>query len=152
MTNQDDIILKPSVLFAFLKILPLLTLALMFLFLAWKLSPYFIVFGIAMAGFAWYRLLFIRNCEYLVGKEYIRISRGIFFKRIDQVEMYRVEDYIITQSFLLQMFRIMEITLKSTDPENPVIWLRGIPLSDLIETIRERVQKARKENRIVELN
>jgi hypothetical protein len=46
----------------------------------------------------------------------------------------------------------MDVTLKSTDPENPVIWLRGIPLSDIIETIRERVQEARKINKIVELN
>jgi uncharacterized membrane protein YdbT with pleckstrin-like domain len=144
--------LKPSVIFAFIKVLPLLTLALTFLFLAWKLSPYFIVFGIAVAGFAWYRILFLRSWEYLIGKEYIKISRGIFFKRIDQVEMYRVKDYIVTQSFILQIFRIMDVTLKSTDPENPVIWLRGIPLSDIIETIRERVQEARKINKIIELN
>lgn len=152
MTHQDDIMLKPSVIFAFIKVLPLLTLALTFLFLAWKLSPYFIVFGIAVAGFAWYRILFLRSWEYLIGKEYIKISRGIFFKRIDQVEMYRVKDYIVTQSFILQIFRIMDVTLKSTDPENPVIWLRGIPLSDIIETIRERVQEARKINKIIELN
>jgi uncharacterized membrane protein YdbT with pleckstrin-like domain len=152
MTHQDDILLKPSVIFAFIKVLPLLTLALTFLFLAWKLSPYFIVFGIAVAGFAWYRILFLRSWEYLIGKEYIKISSGIFFKRIDQVEMYRVKDYIVTQSFILQIFRIMDVTLKSTDPENPVIWLRGIPLSDIIETIRERVQEARKINKIIELN
>ncbi|SHM92431.1 PH domain-containing protein [Mucilaginibacter sp. OK098] len=152
MTHQDDIMLKPSVIFSFIKVLPLLALALTFLFLAWKLSPYFIVFGIAVTGFAWYRVLFLRNCIYLIGKEYIKISRGIFFKRIDQVEMYRVKDYIVTQSFVLQIFRLMDVTLKSTDPENPVIWLRGIPLSDLIETIRERVQEARKINKIIELN
>lgn len=152
MTHQDDIRIKPSVLFAFLKILPLLALALTFLFLACRLSPYFIVFGITVSGFAWYRVLFLRNCEYFIGKEYIRISRGIFFKRIDQVEMYRVKDYIITQSLVLQIFCLMDVTLKSTDPENPVIWMRGIPLSDIIEIIRERVQEARHVNNIVELS
>ena len=152
MNHQDDITLKPTVIFSFIKVLPLLALALTFLFLACKLSPYFGVFGIAVTGFAWYRILFLRNCQYLIGKEYIKISKGIFFKRIDQIEMYRVKDYIVTQSFVLQIFRLMDVTLKSTDPENPVIWLRGIPLSDIIETIRERVQEARKINKIVELN
>ena len=152
MNHQDDITLKPTVIFSFIKVLPLLALALTFLFLACKLSPYFVVFGIAVTGFAWYRILFLRNCQYLIGKEYIKISKGIFFKRIDQIEMYRVKDYIVTQSFVLQIFRLMDVTLKSTDPENPVIWLRGIPLSDIIETIRERVQEARKINKIVELN
>src|SRR5438874_1000028 len=116
MTHQDDILLKPSVLFAFLKIWPLLALVLTFLFLAWKLSPYFIVLGIAVAGFACYQVLFLRNCEYLIGKEYIRICRGIFYKRIDHVEMYRVKDYIVTQSIVLQIFRLMDVTLKTTDP------------------------------------
>ncbi|SEN02406.1 PH domain-containing protein [Mucilaginibacter gossypiicola] len=152
MTHQDDIKLKPSVIFAFIKVLPLLALALTFLFLAWQLSAYFIVFSLAFTGLAWYRVLYLRNYEYLIGKEYIRISRGIFFKRIDQVEMYRIKDYIITQSFILQIFRLMDVTLKSTDIENPVIQLRGISLSDIIETIRERVQDARKINKIIELN
>lgn len=152
MTHQNDILLKPSVIFAFIKVLPLIALALTFLFLAWKLSPYFIVFGIIVTGFAWYRIIFLRNCEYLIAEEYVRISRGIFFRRIDQVEMYRIKDYVITRPFILQVFRLMEVTLKSTDPENPVIWLRGIPLSDIIETIRERVQKARMTNKIYELN
>jgi hypothetical protein len=46
----------------------------------------------------------------------------------------------------------MDVTLKSTDPENPVIWLRGIPESDIIDTIRDHVQDARQHNRIYEIN
>lgn len=84
--------------------------------------------------------------------EYIRVTRGIFFKRIDQVELFRVKDYIITQSFLLQVFKLMYLTLKSTDPENPVIRFAGIPESDITDTIRDRVLAARKHNNIYELN
>lgn len=123
-----------------------------FLFLAWRLSLYFIGFGIVVAGTAWYRILYLRNFQYLISSEHIRISLGIFFKRMDQVELYRVKDYIVTQSFVLQLFRLMNVTLKSTDPENPVISFIGVPYSDLIETIRERVQEARRVNKIVELN
>lgn len=152
MTQQNDILLKPSMIFGFLKITPLLLLAVIFVFLAWRLSPYFINFGIAIAGIAWYRILYLRNCQYLISSEYIRISRGIFFKRIDQVELYRVKDYIVTQPLAFQVFRLMNVILKSTDPENPVISLMGVPYSDLIEIIRERVQEARRINKIVELN
>lgn len=152
MNHQDDILLKPTMVFAFIKTLPLLLLSLTFLFLAWKLSPYFIVFAIAVTGIAWYRMLFLRNCEYRIGLEYIQITTGIFFKRVDQVEMFRIKDYVITRSLLLQLFRLMDVMLISTDSETPIVWLRGIPLSDIIETIRERVQEARKSNKIVELN
>ncbi|BAU51979.1 PH domain-containing protein [Mucilaginibacter gotjawali] len=152
MMQNDDVLLRPAMLFAFLKALPMILLAIIFLLLAWWLSPYFILFSLAICGAAWYRLLYIRSFQYLITAEYIRITRGIFFKRIDQVEMYRVKDYIITQSFILQLFRLMYLTLKSTDPENPVVLLQGIPESDITDTIRDRVQEARKDNNIYELN
>jgi uncharacterized membrane protein YdbT with pleckstrin-like domain len=152
MTQNDEILLRPAMLFAFLKALPLIMLAITFLLLAWWLSPYFILFSLAVCGAAWYRLLYIRSFHYLITKEYIRINRGIFFKRVDQVEMFRVKDYIITQSFVLQIFKLMDLTLKSTDPENQVIQLQGIPESNIIDTIRDRVQEARHNNNIYELN
>ncbi|OKS86670.1 hypothetical protein RG47T_2127 [Mucilaginibacter polytrichastri] len=139
-------------IFAFAKSLPLILFGLTFLLLAWWLSPYFLFFSIATTGAAWYRFLYIWNSLYIITPEVIRVSRGIFFKRIDQVEMYRVKDYIVTQPLLLQLFSLMNVTLKSTDPENPILWLVGIPQSDLIDTIRDHVQEARKDNRIYEIN
>jgi len=46
----------------------------------------------------------------------------------------------------------MDLTLKSTDPENPVVRLLGIPQSDITDTIRGYVQEARMRNRIFEIN
>ncbi|MFA6082810.1 PH domain-containing protein [Mucilaginibacter sp.] len=152
MTQNDDILLRPAMLYAFFKVLPLVMLALTFLLLAWYLSPYFILFSLAICGVAWYRLLYIRSFKYLVSAEYILITKGIFFKRIDQVEMFRVKDYIITQPFILQMFKLMYLTLKSTDEENKVIRFEGIPESGILDTIRQRVLAARKNNNIYELN
>jgi len=48
-------------------------------------------------------------------------------------------DYILTQSFILQIFKLMDLTLKSTDPENPVIHARAFR-NQLVDTIREHVQ------------
>ena len=152
MSNNNDILLKPAIAFAFLKTVPMILLALTFLLLAWWLSPYFILFSLVVCGFAWYRLLYIRSFQYLITNEYIRLTRGIFFKRIDQLEMFRVKDYIITQSFILQLFKLMYLTLKSTDPENPIIQFQGIPESAITDTIRDRVLAARKNNNIYELN
>ncbi|NHA03246.1 PH domain-containing protein [Mucilaginibacter sp. HC2] len=152
MMLNDDIVLKPAVLFAFLKVLPLILLAITFLLLSWWLSPYFILFSLAVCGAAWYRILYIRSFQYFITTEYIRITRGIFFKRIDQVEMFRVKDFIITQSFILQLFKLMNLTLISTDHSNQIINLQGIPESDIVDTLRDRVQEARHNNNIYELN
>lgn len=148
----QDIELRPAPIFAFVKTFPLNLLTVAFLILAWKLSPFFIWLGFLTTVIALYRYIYIRKLVYLITPEYIRISQGIFFKRVDQLEMYRIKDYIITQSPLLQLFGLMNVTLKSTDRENPIIWLRGIQRSDLIDNIRERVQEARKLNKIYEIN
>jgi len=126
--------------------------ALVFLLLAWCLSPFFLFFSIILVGMAWYRFMYIRTSTYTISAEVIRISRGIFFKRTDQLEMFRIKDYIVTQSFLMQLFHLMDLTLKGTDPENPVIWLRGIPESNMVDTIRNHVNEARQHNRLYEIN
>lgn len=152
MTQNDDILLKPAMLFAFFKVFPIILLALTFLLLSWCLSPYLILFSLAVCGVAWYRLLYIRSFKYLISVEYILITKGIFFKRIDQVEMFRIKDYIVTQPFIFQIFKLMYLTLKSTDEENRVICFEGIPESCLLNIIRDRVLAARKNNKIYELN
>jgi uncharacterized membrane protein YdbT with pleckstrin-like domain len=152
MIQNDELILKPAATFAFLKSFPLLLAGTVFLYLAWHLSPYFLFFSLTLTGMAWYRFLYIRTITYLISPEVIRISLGIFFKRSDMVEMYRVKDYVVTKPLLLQMMGLMDITLKGTDIETPVLMLRGIPDSDLIDTIRNYVQQARERNRIFEIN
>ena len=150
--QPNEIILRPANLFAFLHVFPLILLAIVFLLLAWYLSPFFILFSLIVLAVVWYRFLLIRSRRYLIEPEFIRMTSGILFKRTEQVELYRVKDYTITQPFLHQLFRMMDLTLKTTDPGNPVIFLRGIPQSDIVDTIRERVQEARQHNKIYEIN
>lgn len=150
--ENKDIQLRPTSIFAFIKILPVISLSVIFLYLSWQLSPLIIWFSLVATIVALYRYFYIRKLSYQITGEYIRITKGIFFKRIDQVELYRVKDYVITQPPIMQLFRLMNVTLKSTDNENPVIQMIGIPRSDLIDEIRERVQQARKNNQIYEIN
>ena len=152
MEPNKIIQLRPAGIFAFIKIFPFILCAVGFLLLAWRFFPFLIWLSMMSTVLAFYRFTYIRNIRYEVSPEIIRITRGIFFKRVDQVELFRVKDYVLTQPFLLQLFRLMDLELKSTDPVNPVIWLRGIPYSDLVDTIRAHVQDARQHNRIYEIN
>lgn len=152
MTPANDIELKPAYIWAFLKCLPLLLLAVTFLLLAWWLSHFFILFSLAVTGAAWYRMLYLRSYTFHVTPELIRLQHGIFSKRSDQVEMFRIKDYVVTQSFFQQFFKLMNVTLITTDMENHSVYMFGIPESDIIDTIRERVQQARQDNHIYEIN
>jgi uncharacterized membrane protein YdbT with pleckstrin-like domain len=144
--------IRPAAIFAFVHVLAFMLCSLGFLLLAWRYWPGLVWISLLSAIFGLYRFWFIRSVCYTITPEIIRIKRGIFFKRTDQVELYRVKDYILTQPFLLQVFGLMNLTLKSTDPENPVVWLRGIPASNLVDTLRGYVQQARLNNKIYEIN
>jgi uncharacterized membrane protein YdbT with pleckstrin-like domain len=151
-SSAADICLRPSPIFALLKVMSFALCTLGLLFLANRYVPDLIWLSLVSAAFGIYRYIFIRQVIYLVTPGYIRITRGLFFKQTDTVELFRVKDYVITEPFLLQLFRLMDLHLKTTDPENPVLWLRGIPRCDIIDIIRQRVLEGRKHNQLIELN
>ncbi|HVW15840.1 MAG TPA: PH domain-containing protein [Mucilaginibacter sp.] len=146
------IVIRPAAIFAFIKILGLLFAAAAFLYLAWLYFPPLTWVSMFVMLFAVYRYAFIRKVQYTITPEYLQVRKGIFFREVDTVELFRIKDYILEQPFVLQIFRLMDLHLKTTDPENPEIWLRGIPLSNLVEQLRERVLETRKHNRIYEIN
>lgn len=152
MTPKDKITLRPAIRYALLSAFPLIMLALLFLALAWLSSPSFILFSFITLIFTWYRILYIRSFRYEVNDSFIRFSKGLLFKKTDQLEMYQIRDYIQIQSFTMQLFRLMNLTLKGTARENPSITLTGIPVSGILDDLRERVQQARAAKNIYEIN
>lgn len=150
--EPPDMLIRPSAIFALLKVAPLLFCCLGFLYLSRVFLPAFLWASTLILVLALYRYFYIRRTIYRVTAEVLRYSRGVFFRRTDTIELFRIKDYIMTQSFLLQLFGLMDVTLKTTDPENPVVWLRGIPYSKLIDTLRERIMETRKHNHIYEIN
>ncbi|MGZ3943317.1 MAG: PH domain-containing protein [Mucilaginibacter sp.] len=149
---METINIKPAALFAFFKIIPFLIAALGFVWLAWHYWPGLIWLAGVSATFAVYRYLYVRRIRYIITTEYLQVNRGLFFRRVDTIELFRVKDYTLEQPFVLQILRLMDLQLLTTDPINPVVWLRGIPLSDLVDQLRERVLETRRHNRIYEIN
>lgn len=157
MENQEPVNLqvieiRPAATFAFVKVLPFLIAAFGLLWLAWHYWPVLVWLSVITALSAVYRYLYIRRIRYTITAEYLQIKRGLIFRRIDTLELFRVKDYVLEQPLLLQVLRLMDLQLFTTDPINPQVWLRGIPMSGLVEQLRERVLATRRYNRIYEIN
>lgn len=148
----ETLLIRPAAIFAFIRIAGYLLIAIAALLLAWRYWPGLTWLSMITILIAAYRYCYIRNIKYLITTEYLQICQGMFFKRVDTVELFRIKDYVLIQPIWLQVFRLMDLNLKTTDPENRDLWLRGIPLSDLVETLRERVLATRRNNGIYELN
>src|SRR3569832_2366199 len=101
--------IKPAALFALVKIIPFLAATLGFLWLSWHCWPVLIWLAVASAFFAVYRYLYIRHISYTITDEYQQVSRGLFFRHVDTIELFRVKDYVLTQSVILQILRLMDL-------------------------------------------
>lgn len=149
---MNTITVRPSAIYALLKVLPLILLSLIFLGLACLIFPAFILVSVLCSAVALYRYWKTRSTLYSLLSEELHITTGIFLRRTDYLELYRVRDHTVTRNLFMQLFGLMNLTLLTTDLTGPVIVLSGIPQSDLAEIIRERVQRARANSKIIELN
>ncbi|XHR97332.1 PH domain-containing protein [Mucilaginibacter sp. UC70_90] len=151
MTQHEDIHLNPVRIFALICAAPYLLSATILLLMAWWFSPLFILCSLLACATAMYKMFLVRSYSYWVSADFIRVSKGILFKRTDQLDMYRVRDFVITRPLVYQIFGLMDLTLITTDVTNKICRLTGIPASDLLDTIRERVQEARRKNQVYEI-
>ena len=152
--NHDELnnlVVRPTGLYSFSRVSHLLLLAVVFTVFAWLLLPAFILLSLLTCIFCAYRLLLIRSTSYHFTPEVMHTKSGLFIRRTNSLELYRVKDYVVTQNLIMQVFGIMNLTLITTDLTDKMTVLRGIPYSDLPDTLREYVQRARRNSNIVEL-
>lgn len=161
--NNDQILeVRSSQTFAVLASLKFLFLSLLFFFFAesspsYKIpytTPLFSFLGIAILGIGLYHYYYIRCIVYIISHDQIKTMSGVFSRRIDFLEMYRIKDYIVTQPFLFRILNIMNFTLLSIDKntQNKVIIMKGISVTLLPDKIRDLVQAARQRNRVYEVD
>jgi uncharacterized membrane protein YdbT with pleckstrin-like domain len=111
----------------------------------------YIVAGAAIIPFLivlmkWLQIRFLR---YELTTERLRLSQGVLSRSTDQVELYRVKDYILREPFLLRMFGLGDVVLETTDDSNPTVLLRAIHQPGSVrDQIRKHVEIRRDAKRV----
>ena len=94
-----------------------------------------------------------RTTAYELTSQRLRITRGILNRRLDELELYRVKDYVMVQPLFLRLFGLGNITLISSDASTPTVAIRAIPgVADVREKLRTAVQTERDRKRVRELD
>jgi len=148
----------------------------------WKGSPsqvlnlgkYFValllVIGIAIAGLmpglqllwaalilpiGWMLWTFIetKSVRHELTTERIRMSRGIFNQKLDDVELYRVKDTSMERPFWYRVFGLSTLIIETSDRSQPHIEIKAIHNGDeLRETLRKQVEFWRDKKRVREVD
>jgi uncharacterized membrane protein YdbT with pleckstrin-like domain len=152
--NRDHVlaVIAPSGIYAFSRITAWLFAVVICLVIAIFYLKILILAALLLAFIAWYKFLQIICTRYTLSRETIMIRKGIIARRYDHLELFRVKDYFVHQTVFMRIFRLMSVSLHTTDLTNNVLVLEGLPVSDITRKIRDLVQQARLKNRIFEIN
>lgn len=111
---------------------------------------FFLVVPVFIGLWKW---LVLRNTQYELTSERLRIRQGVLNKMLDELELYRVRDYKLEQPLLLRIFSLGNITLRTSDTSHPYIVLRGITDGEHVrEQLRKYVEECRVKKRVLPLD
>ena len=102
---------------------------------------------------ALYIYLQTKHTIYVITNQRLRLYSGIFIKRIDDVELYRVKDTIFLQPFFLRWFGLSNIQLITSDATWGDSMIAGIPNGRMLrEKVRNIVELARERKGVREID
>ena len=99
-----------------------------------------------------YRFACLRRIRYRVGNEQLISEYGLFCRKVNYMELYRIIDFQEHQSLMQQFCRLKTVSILSTDRSSPRLDLIGIKCkNDIVSLIRERVEYNKRKKGIYEI-
>jgi membrane protein YdbS with pleckstrin-like domain len=95
------------------------------------------------------------SAHYVLTSQRLVMRTGIFFKRVDEIELYRVKDVRVDYSLVNQLTGIGRLTLRTSDQTSHQtdFTIPDVPDAvDLRETLRMLVDKARQRRGVREMD
>lgn len=111
-----------------------------------------LVLMIAMSLHLLYMLLYLRLMKFTITDQQIMYHHGVFNRKLEFIELYRVVDFHEDVSFLQNILDIKTVTVHSGDRTTPRLKIPGIALGyPLVQTLRERVEYNKRRKGIYEI-
>ena len=108
--------------------------------------------AIPIAYAAW-RYLVVRCQTFELTSQRLRIAFGVINQHIDEIELYRVKDTLMTRTWWMRLTGLSSITLQTSDRSLPSLIIPAIPNgNDLREQLRVRVEAQRDAKRVREMD
>lgn len=107
---------------------------------------------IALAGGIWWLVLNVtrRSIQYKITTRTIDIESGVFSKRIETLQLWKVRDLEYSQSFLDRLLNVAQIKIVTHDVTNPTLVLWGVPESrEIFDRLKDAVELSRQARNVV---
>src|SRR5205085_8013373 len=81
----------------------------------------------------------LRSRQYEITTQRVRLRQGVFSKRTDELELYRVKDSTVLEPFWQRLFGLGNIVITTNDTTTPTLTLEALPDA---KDIREKLRTA----------
>ena len=97
-----------------------------------------------------YRWLVVKTTKFELTSERLITTTGIFGMTTESLELYRVQDLAVTQSFSQRLLGLQTVELVTGDATSPRIAIDYVPVDlKLQDTIRRQVEECRMRKRVM---
>lgn len=112
--------------------------------LCWLVVPLF---------YALWKWLEVRSTQYELTTQRLRLHSGVLSKDLQDLELYRIKDYTVHQTFSQRMLGVADIHLETSDRTTPHVFLHSVPDAvALVDVIRTNVEALRRSRGVRELD
>lgn len=94
-----------------------------------------------------------RGQQYVLTTERLQTRTGVFSKRTDDLELYRVRDTVIVEPFWYRLFGAGNVVMETSDRTHPQFVIPAVKdPHGLMEHIRRQVELMRRQKRVREVD
>lgn len=94
-------------------------------------------------------ILVVKSTAYEVTSERIRIRRGIFTKRTDEVELYRANDTSLIEPLAMRLIGLGTIEVRTMETGSPSVQIEAIRgARGVRESLRKHIEECRDRKRV----
>jgi len=91
----------------------------------------------------------LRARQYELTTQRVRIRNGVFSKRTDELELYRVKDSTVFEPFWQRLFGLGNIVITTNDTSTPSVTLEALPnAAETREKLRAAIEECRDRKRV----
>ena len=112
--------------------------------LCWLIVPIF---------YAFWKWLEVRCRRYELTTQRLKFTEGVFNKKTDEIELYRIKDTALVEPFWLRMFSKGNVVLLTSDHSTPELVIDAIADAEQVrEKLRVQVEAVRDTKRVREID
>jgi membrane protein YdbS with pleckstrin-like domain len=114
--------------------------------------PAFIALVFPILWAVWNSLV-VRCKVFELTTQRLRFSEGVINRHIDEIELYRIKDSLMTRAWWMRLTGLATIELQTSDRSTPQLTIPAIPRGEEIrEMLRKQVELVREKKRVREMD